>query len=59
MKKITYDLDSMKKIGELLGKLTLQGIDNIKIVAIISEFLDSGEIIDDQEGGGKDDNTDN
>lgn len=41
-KTISYDYEEMKRAGYLLERLTIKGMDNIRIIAEIGNILDSG-----------------
>lgn len=47
--KITYDYDTMKAAGQLLERLTVRGMDNIRILAEVGNILDSGTLEEKEE----------
>lgn len=45
MKKITYNYDDVKQAVDFLGKMSVQGIENLRLLTAVVNFLDfNGEV---------------
>lgn len=55
MKVVIYKEDDIQTVANLVNSLNIRGFEQARIVSKIGEILDSGEIKNREEGGGKED----